>query len=336
MNLINTKVVIRKLDRSREEMNMSTVDEQNKKRIKTMNKIVKEENKVWETKQEVRFPDSGTERGINELYKMAGLPPPKKFAEDVVSEELDTGSEEGDPDSENVYEKTVGKPMPKPFDKKLKTPRTSDEYGHPTGEDPMAWVREIQIRAQQLLPKYDDQIIMDAKTYLNTIEARKFSTNWEASVNFNAGTMVAELLPDFSTPNVNGFYLHPSLKKKILEKLNSGTVFLRDSHSKAIRDIIGIITRGRDVKGKIEIKADVTDAKVSKILSKYPEKLGVSISGPGTGYCTECGKQVMGMTRCSTHPKAPIEVRKFDLAEISLTDTPAWETSRVKSYGSDK
>jgi hypothetical protein len=139
-------------------------------------------------------------------------------------------------------------------------------------------------------------------------------------------------MPDFSTPNVNGFYLHPSLKKRLLEKLNSGTVFLKDAHSRSIKDIIGVVRRGKEKDGRIIIKADITDEKISKILEKYPDKLGVSIGGSGTGYCSECGSKVMGMQRCVAHPKASIEVRKFDLKEISLCEDPAWSTSKVKKY----
>ena len=159
------------------------------------------------------------------------------------------------------------------------------------------------------------------------------TSNWKASFNYSAGTMMAELLPDFKTPNINGFYLHPSLKEKLIAKLNSGTVFLRDAHSRAIKDIIGIVKRGIESRdGKIHIEADVENPEVDKVLKKYKDKMGVSLGGSGVGYCSECNKRVMGMTRCPNHPKASIVVKEFDLKEVSLTDQPAWETSRVEDY----
>ena len=161
------------------------------------------------------------------------------------------------------------------------------------------------------------------------------TSNWKASFNYSAGTMIAELLPDFETPNKNGFFLDKSLKEKIIAKLNSGKVFLTDSHGRTLRDILGKVTKGFERGGKIKIEADLDpdiDPKIDKILTKYKDNLGVSLEGPGAGYCTICGQRVHGMERCFKHPKAPIVVKEFDLRKVALTDDPAWETSRVEDY----
>jgi len=191
-------------------------------------------------------------------------------------------------------------------------------------DEKLSWVQEIE-RAFRAM---DDE---ERYRITGQIEA----SNWRASFNYNAGTMMAELLPDFKTPNVNGFYLHPSLKEKLIAKLNSGTVFLRDAHSRAIKDIIGIVKRGIESRdGKIHIEADVENPEVDKVLKKYKDKMGVSLGGSGVGYCSECNKRVMGMSRCPNHPKASIVVKEFDLKEVSLTEEPAWSTSKVEDYSS--
>lgn len=191
-------------------------------------------------------------------------------------------------------------------------------------DEKVSWVREIE-QAFRAMDEKDKEIIEASwKVIIDT---------WEASFNYNAGTMLAELVPDFKTPNVNGFYLHPSLKEKLIAKLNSGRVFLRDAHSRAIKDIIGMVTKGFETKdGKIHIESDVDNPEVDKILKKYKDKMGVSLGGAGVGYCTECNKRVIGMTRCPNHPKASIVVKEFDLKEVSLTDDPAWSTSKVENY----
>jgi hypothetical protein len=56
------------------------------------------------------------------------------------------------------------------------------------------------------------------------------------------------------------------------------------------------------------------------------------LGGTGIGFCTKCGRRVEGMRRCLEHPNAPIVIKKFDLKEVSITDDPAWETSKVKEY----
>lgn len=159
--------------------------------------------------------------------------------------------------------------------------------------------------------------------------------NINASFTYSAGTMIAELLPDFKTPNKNGFYLDPSLKEEILKKLNSGKVFLKDAHGRAMRDILSLVKGGFEEKGKIYVKSDINpkdQPEIDSLLRKYKDKIGVSIGGPGVGFCKECNRRVIGMSRCPDHPKAPIVVKIFDLREVSLTDDPAWSTSKVKDY----
>jgi hypothetical protein len=178
------------------------------------------------------------------------------------------------------------------------------------------------------------------KTWINEIEDAFKAMDeldnvvWTASVNFSAGSMIAELIPDFKTANSNGFYLHESLKQSLLNKLNSGKVFLRDSHSKSIKDILGTVRSGKETPdGKIDIEADVDeDPRIESILKNHKDKMGVSLGGHGLGYCTKCGKRVEGMRRCWDHPTASIVVKQFELTEVSLTDDPAWSTSKVKDY----
>lgn len=203
-------------------------------------------------------------------------------------------------------------------------------------DEKISWVQEIEQAFRAMDEKSTKAIYGDYKPFLlnvDKIEASLVSFSWTASFAYSAGTMIAELLPDFGeTPNQNGFFLSKKLKDSVISALNSMKIPLRDAHSKLIRDILGIVKRGYEKRGKIYIEADVEDPTVDGILKKYKDTIGCSIGGIGTGYCTTCGQKVRGMSKCPEHPKAPIEVREFSLQEISITSDPAWKTSMIKEY----
>jgi hypothetical protein len=160
-------------------------------------------------------------------------------------------------------------------------------------------------------------------------------TEWQASLlESSEGKLTAILLPNFSKPNKNNFVISEDNKTAILEKLNSGKIPLRDSHARSLKDIVGFIKRGYEsADGKIVCEATIEDSKIADLLKKYSGNVGVSLAGSGEGYCSECGSKLDSpLSGCSKHSKAPIIVKKFELREVSLTDSPAFEEAKILRY----
>ncbi len=159
------------------------------------------------------------------------------------------------------------------------------------------------------------------------------SAQWEASFQFQGSHLTAVLIPDFERANKNNFIMHPETKQGILKALNSGKIFLKDSHSKKIADVIGKITKGYETQdGKIVCEADLEDERISKILKKSKDSVGVSLAGSGDGFCSKCGAEVTIMGGCNSHKNSPIVVKNFQLKEVSLVSDPAFPESRILDY----
>lgn len=164
---------------------------------------------------------------------------------------------------------------------------------------------------------------------------------FECSFNLKAsGVLRGVLIPSpINQVNRNNFAFDEEELPNILEQLNSGQIVLRDTHSKKLSDIVGVVQKATvDSNGNVIIESIVDDEKVSRLLTMKGKKFFLSVGGSADfASCSICGKKLSGVKDfCPNHPQAPKTIHNVKVTEVSLlSEFPAYPRSEVLEFQPD-
>jgi hypothetical protein len=163
----------------------------------------------------------------------------------------------------------------------------------------------------------------------------QFENTFEASIDFDASTMTAVLIPSpFSQRNANNFRFSPELQDNLLKQINSRPIQLKDAHQPTVKSRIGTVKSANiDNEGNMVIDAEVDDPQVKGLIKKYRDDYGISLGGTSTkSLCEDCGFDTRGSKKCPKCGSDKILLKQFTLREISLTSDPAYSKAKILRY----